>query len=242
MLMNQLKIVAAVVLITARSAWRPASPGPSGRSGQCKPADAKLPAAIAAAGGTAASKKPSPQQVEVRGVVVDEAGRPVAGAEVRADAFTDREAGGVTGADGSFAIPIRRQRVDGTALLARSAGGDRLGIFQYGFNLTRAEAEAPARIVLKPGREVIVRVTDSSKAPVPGAAVEVAGNFARARRRDDRPRRFRQAPRPGRRQGRVDHRAEVGPRVRLRRIRRDRRGRPVAGRSAGRGNTRRRSR
>ena len=100
-------------------------------------------------------------------MVVDEAGRPVAGAEVRADAFTDREARGVTGPDGSFAIRSDRPTIDGTSLLARSADGDRLGVFRYGFNLKGAEAEAPARIVLKPAREVIVRVVDASKAPSP---------------------------------------------------------------------------
>ena len=94
---------------------------------------------------------------------------------------------GVTGGDGSFAIPIRRPTVDGTSLLARSAGDDRVGIFQYGFNLTRAQAEEPARIVLKPGREVIVRVTDSSKAAVAGAVGRGRRELRGARRRDDRP-------------------------------------------------------
>ena len=54
---------------------------------------------------------------------MDDAGRPVGGAEVRAEAFTPNETRGVTGADGSFAIPIMRRQVDGMALLARS--GDR---------------------------------------------------------------------------------------------------------------------
>jgi hypothetical protein len=89
-------------------------------------------------------------------------------------ADSDREVGGMTGADGSFAIPIRRQGVKRTSLLARSAGGDRLGIFQ----LTAAQEGVPARITLKPGREFVVRVTDSSKAAVAGDAVEATGNFA----------------------------------------------------------------
>ena len=67
--------------------------------------------------------------------------------------------------------------VDGVALLARSAIGDRLGIFQYDYNLTKEASEAPARIVVKPGREVVVHVTDMSKVPVPDAAVEVAGRL-----------------------------------------------------------------
>jgi RNA polymerase sigma factor (sigma-70 family) len=125
----------------------------------------------------AADKPSSPRQVEVRGVVLDEAGRPVAGAEVRAEAFTVIEARGVSGADGSFAFPIRSPHLDGTVLLARSAEGDHLGVFRYGLNLTEAAARTPARIVLKPGRPVIVRVADSDKAPVSGAAVEVVSNY-----------------------------------------------------------------
>ena len=43
-----------------------------------------------------------------------------------------------------------------------------------------------------------------SKAPVSDAAVEVAGHARSAGQREDRTRRFGQAPRPGGRQGRVD--------------------------------------
>jgi RNA polymerase sigma factor (sigma-70 family) len=177
MLLNQVKVATVLVLLaasclTAGLCW---AVGP--RRG-VPPRDAQPAGTIAAAGGATPRKEETPQRIQVRGVVVDEAGRPVAGAEVRADAFTNDEARGTTGADGSFAIPIRRPRVDGTALLARLDAGDRSGFFRYDFNLTRAEAEAPARIVLRPGRALLVRVADSSRAPVPGAAVEVAGNFA----------------------------------------------------------------
>src|SRR5207253_331645 len=106
------------------------------------------PTAVAAAKETAPDGKPTPREIKVQGVVVDEAGTPVAGAEVRAHPFTIREARGITRPDGSFAIPSRSQRVDGTPLLARSADGDRLGLFRYDFNLTPAAAGAPARIVL----------------------------------------------------------------------------------------------
>ncbi len=109
---------------------------------------------------------------------MDEAGRPVGGVEVRVDPFRVNEARGITKADGSFAITIPSRQVDGTTLLARPAAGDRLGHFQYDWNLTEEAARTPARIVLRPGREVAVHVTDTKNAPVPGAAVEVAGNLA----------------------------------------------------------------
>ena len=142
-----------------------------GRGGE--PPEAKPSTAVA----TSAEKKSISRQILLRGTVVDEAGRPVAGAEVRADAFTDREARGVTKTDGSFAMPIRKPWIDATELLARSHGGDRVGVFRYGDSLSK-EAEAPAQVVLKPGREVVVHVTDSAKAPVPGASVEVVGSQA----------------------------------------------------------------
>ncbi len=155
---------AACLTVGLAVAVGPDQPGP--------PADGKPPEAVA----VDTEKKLTPQPVQVRGVILDEAGRPVAAAEVLAEAFTEREARGVSGADGSFAIPIRRHQVDGTPLLARSAEGDRLGVFRYESNLTKAAAEAPVRIVLKPDRKVVVRVADANQTPVPGAAVQVAGN------------------------------------------------------------------
>jgi thiol-disulfide isomerase/thioredoxin len=146
------------------------------RGGQA--ADTPPPAAVAAAPEHETSKETLRQPALVHGVVVDEAGRPVAGAEVRANPFTVREARVVTSADGSFSIEIPGRQVDGVALLARSGDGNRLGYFQYDYNLTVSAARAPARIVLKPGREVLVRVTDSGKVPLPGAAVQAAGSFA----------------------------------------------------------------
>ncbi len=116
----------------------------------------------------------------IRGVVVDEAGRSVELAEVQADAFMDNAPHpAATAADGSFAIGIRRREINGLALLASVAGSDRLGFYQYGDNiLSRAAARAPVRIVLKPGENVLVHVTDSNHAPVQDAAVQVAGNSA----------------------------------------------------------------
>jgi RNA polymerase sigma factor (sigma-70 family) len=115
---------------------------------------------------------------EVHGVVVDELGQPVAGAEVLANAFTIGATRATTNQDGTFALSIQRPQVDGTSLLARSAGGQRLGNFIYGTFLTVASADAPARIVLKPAREVTVRVADADKAPVIGAGVEAAGTWS----------------------------------------------------------------
>ncbi len=116
---------------------------------------------------------------QVRGVVVDETGRPVEGVEVRGNAFTARESQpAVTAADGSFTIAVPPRHVGGLVLLASLAGNDRLGFHQIGYNEAGAKAQEPVRIVLRPGREVAVRVADSSQAAVSDAAVQIAGNFA----------------------------------------------------------------
>jgi RNA polymerase sigma factor (sigma-70 family) len=177
MLLSKLRIAAVLVLLAAGGlsaglAWA------IGPKQDREPVAANDTKTISNAPKDTATKKLASRQTEVHGFVVDEAGRPVVGVRVRADAFTNREAGGITGSDGSFTIAIRRTEVDGTDLLARSADGDRVGFFRYEYNLTKEDAHKPARIVMRPGRDVVVRVTDETKRPVAGAAVEVAGNFA----------------------------------------------------------------
>ncbi|MFO0956604.1 MAG: sigma-70 family RNA polymerase sigma factor [Isosphaeraceae bacterium] len=71
-----------------------------------------------------------PRSDEIRGIVVNEADRPVAGAEVVIGAFQDQEVRGVTADDGSFAIPARRGGLRWVRLLARSADGASLGLFR----------------------------------------------------------------------------------------------------------------
>ncbi|SIN87267.1 RNA polymerase sigma factor, sigma-70 family [Singulisphaera sp. GP187] len=174
-IMSKLKLILVAIALlgaaTCLTAGLAVAVGPTqvGQPPDPKPAP---PAAVAEAN----DKKTTPQPIQVRGVVVDEAGRPVAGAEVRALAFTDREARGVSGVDGSFAIPIRRPRVDGASLLARSVDGNRLGVFLFDHGLTKTAAEVPVQVVLKSSREITIRVTDLNNAPVPGATVEVAGS------------------------------------------------------------------
>lgn len=121
--------------------------------------------------------RPTANEAIARGLVVDEVGTPVAGVEVRADPFTAHETRGVSGRDGSFAISIGRPQIDGTALLARSADGDRAGAFQYPFGLSEESAQTPARVVLKKQRDVVVRVARDDKGPVSGAAVQAAGTL-----------------------------------------------------------------
>ena len=84
MLINQLKVAGALAFIAsiclaAGLAWA------VGLKPMAQPLNAKPPGATAGVVATADGSKPIPRQVEVRGVVVDEAGQPVAGAQVRAE-------------------------------------------------------------------------------------------------------------------------------------------------------------
>ncbi|WP_435009078.1 sigma-70 family RNA polymerase sigma factor [Tundrisphaera lichenicola] len=154
----------------------------SGLGGGGEPVVATIPAddpvIKTEAKGRIVEEKKTKEAVEARGVVVDEAGRPVPGAEVVAQAYTERESRGVTDAEGAFRFPlVRAQRIDATSLLARSADGDRLGSFLYEYNLTPEQASVPARIVLKTARRFTARVEDARHSPISGATVEVVGNF-----------------------------------------------------------------
>ena len=102
----------AVVCLTVGVAWA------LGMKQGVPPRDDALPPTVTETPKVDRDKEPSPRKTQLHGVVVDGAGRPVAGAEVLAEAFTPIEARGVTGADGSFAITNPRRRVDGVALLA----------------------------------------------------------------------------------------------------------------------------
>jgi len=108
-----------------------------------------------------------------RGVVVDESDAPVAGAEVRLNPYTPHESQTVTDARGEFFVESVEPRLGGRPLLAL-ADGRRVGLHAYRADLSRADAESPIRVVVKPAREVSVHVADSRGGPVAGANVEAA--------------------------------------------------------------------
>jgi len=123
-------------------------------------------------------KKDKPSEpLMARGVVVDEAGNPVAGAEVRINAYEPGERSAVTGPDGAFAIPAPDKGLDGRVILVDANDGRERGAFKYGFNLTSAKSREPVRIVVKPSREIAVHVVDSNNAPIEGAAVEAVDYY-----------------------------------------------------------------
>jgi beta-lactamase regulating signal transducer with metallopeptidase domain len=120
----------------------------------------------------AAEPVKDPSRARIEGVVVDEAGKPVAGATVgvvkvgRGSEPTAR-----TAADGSFRLVFDAPSVRHETVLATADGGARQGIVR--FEDTVLPGVAKVRLVLKPSRPLAVRVTDARKAPVAGAAVGV---------------------------------------------------------------------
>jgi RNA polymerase sigma factor (sigma-70 family) len=116
------------------------------------------------------------RRARVHGVVVDEAGKPVPGIDVRD--FNDPPARGITDELGRFDFRVPSPLLSGTSLLARTADHSRQGIHRYDFELLETETKQPIRIILKPSREVVVRVTDKAGVPVPGAAVETLPSYA----------------------------------------------------------------
>ncbi len=175
MMLKQLKVAAGLLAIGAATCFTAGLAWGLGPRPQI-PADAHT---VASPTGSSAAQTPKRErrQAQARGVVVDEAGQPVAGVDVLAHPFTNREAHAITDESGSFTIPAQHGQLAGMSFLARTARADRLGIFRYGYNPTTEELDASVRIVLKPSHEILVRASDSRGAPVAGAAVELAGNY-----------------------------------------------------------------
>jgi beta-lactamase regulating signal transducer with metallopeptidase domain len=108
----------------------------------------------------------------IEGVVVDEAGKPVAGAVVRADNTpSPGPMPARTTADGTFRLVLDEASARYVILTASAEDSARQGIYTVpdaGYSRS-----VQARIVLKPSRQMAVRVTDGAKEPVEAAAVGV---------------------------------------------------------------------
>ncbi len=118
----------------------------------------------------------------IEGVVVDEQGRPVGGAEVRTMPVFDGPANAVvqTDDDGTFRLTLTNLSPSGlVGLMAEAARGSQMGLDGTFDRRRNQRSNEPARIVLKPSRTVTVRVKDAAGAPVAGATVEAAETLFR---------------------------------------------------------------
>ncbi len=136
------------------------------------------PAAPTAAGPQDADKgaAPTAQPPErvVRGLVVDEAGQPVAGATVRPTRADKAAEPAKTESDGRFTLTINGFMLLEEDLVASTEGDALMGFGEHVEPQSSAPAE-PVRIVVRPNRAVAVRVRDAAGGPVAGAAVEAVG-------------------------------------------------------------------
>ena len=130
------------------------------------------PTAAAADPVAAESQAPAGSGRRVAGVVVDEAGMPVAGAIVRPIRLDKAAEGATSAQDGRFTLALRGYFLLEEDLVAEANGGARMGLAKFRES-PNSDPSSPVKIVLKPSRSVTVRVKDANGVAVPGAAVEV---------------------------------------------------------------------
>jgi hypothetical protein len=113
----------------------------------------------------------APAVWSIEGILVDEQGRPFPGASLRAvadDRVTDESK---SDAEGAFTLALGGRTPYIRGVIAETDGGSRIGLVRFD-QVREPRAQDPVRIVLKPSRQVKVRVSDTAGSPVPGAAVE----------------------------------------------------------------------
>jgi RNA polymerase sigma factor (sigma-70 family) len=118
-----------------------------------------------------------PRYARARGVVVDESGKPVPGVKVMLIDFRESWPSGMTDAAGKFDFDSRLAKLDFQILLATTTDGSRQGIYHSFSSIETDISDPTLRIILKPIRKLIVRVTDRGKKPVERAAVEAFGHI-----------------------------------------------------------------
>lgn len=129
------------------------------------------PSPTQAAAQASAPSAPPATVWQVKGTVVDERDRPVAGASIRYSPGYEPSDGVKTAADGSFTLALSGARAFLLGVVAEADGGARIGLVEFEEPRDPGEIE-PLKVVLKPSRPVRVRVEDAGGSPVPGAAVE----------------------------------------------------------------------
>ena len=117
-----------------------------------------------------------PTRAVIDGVVVDEAGAPVAGAQVRVPQSWYPPADGTAAADGRFRITIDYPTARYCTIYASSPDGTKLAVDKT--DPWNDGPVVPIRLVLRPAVPIRVTVVDGRDAPVPGAAVAASNTAA----------------------------------------------------------------
>jgi hypothetical protein len=129
---------------------------------------------VLAGHGRAADAAPAdPSRARVEGVVVDEAGRPVEGAVVSAPGWGIKNDPDPvrTGRDGTFRMVLAETVAYGHFVVASSDNGARQAFAQIAGTDFRPAVDV--RLVLRPSREVTIRVLDGQNKPVVKAFLTV---------------------------------------------------------------------
>ncbi len=118
-----------------------------------------------------ADAAPVQPTTKIVGVVVDEGGKPVAGARVNTVWLRKLDKDVLAAPDGSFTLQLGLPMRLAEDVLATTDNGARQGIARFD---ETSLAPLPVKVVLKPARTVTVHVIDARGIPVTGATVEAA--------------------------------------------------------------------
>ena len=112
-----------------------------------------------------------PSKAVIDGTVVDEAGKPVVGATIRARQrwWLHPDATAITAADGRFRLELDAPLANATAVYAATRDGARQG--QHHTSSMDLARRVACRIVLRPAATVRITVVDGRGTAVPGAVV-----------------------------------------------------------------------
>ncbi len=177
--------------------------------------------ALPAAPRQAQPPRVAPLGSRIKGLVVDELGRPVGGSRV-APMWAVPPRSVTSHADGSFVLERNQSGTVDQSFLATADGGLRQGIVRLDGPSGYRGPRTLVRIVLRPAREVTVTVVNGHGAPVPDAVVVALDRYSPRRREAYGCPRPGRAPRAGRCEHAVDRRRQAGRRLRLLRERPER--------------------
>src|SRR5262245_5989085 len=116
----------------------------------------------------------------VKGIVVDEAGAPVAGASVTISWNRLKENQATTDASGAFEIQNRFSPT-GQMIVAKTADGAKQGLLEVPHDANEWKDDSVARVVLKPAVSVTAKVVDAKGTPVAGAKAGISARYFRYR-------------------------------------------------------------
>jgi hypothetical protein len=115
-----------------------------------------------------------PQRTTLAGIVVDEAGNSMAGAEVSLKNM-NQPSRAVSKQDGTFELPVAEPQRFSYLLVARSREGDRLGYLNVAGD-ERKDGQS-LRLVLKAPRRVEIAVADAQGKPLAGSRAGILTDF-----------------------------------------------------------------